>query len=396
MNEEELLALQEAALSPIAIANPQQRLQELTPEIASQRAVVNQARPQGRLQGVTNFLSNPEVQSALVAFGQAFTSPDPAATLGGFTQNLLAQRGNQAALEAAESGQPIAASAGQFADPNLVAGLQQGREQREQFNREIGLAEASQQLQRTRLENDIVFQQAQLKNDTALATARIENLKASEAVEERLSIARSNLFNAQAQALLSDNPRNNENLSLRTNEFFEILNEQQGIVQGEIDLLEDLLAEAESEAGSILARGAASVASSVSPVAGAQLAGREAVRVSQDPTVSRLRVELANSREQLADIAEQRALLREVQTARLTGGGGERGTGTQTAQGTGSSQQTQASQPQPQGTPEAPVQVSTAQQLDALPAGSVASFLGQVVRINEDGTKTPLNRQNQN
>lgn len=258
MDEEMLLSLTEAIVEPETLTNPEQRLQELTPEIAASAPVVNSARPQGRMQGVTNFLANPEVQMAMAAFAKAFTKNDPNAAgtiLANAAEGTVRERSNQRALEAAEGGQKIAEVAGRFASPELVAQLQQNRElvqlqqqrnnlseqelqqQAEQFEVQTGFEERLTRLREIGQAQDFGLSVAAAQFDIASFNRRADLLEREANINER--VAEKNM--EYTDFLMGQGAQNNENFALRTNEYLEVLGEQEAILKEDLNQINDMI-----------------------------------------------------------------------------------------------------------------------------------------------------------
>lgn len=402
MDEEQLLALQEAvlqggnvdALTLGSVEGANQRLIELTPEIAAQRSVVNTAREQGRPQGVTNFLANPEVQAALAAFGRAFAAPrgEAGAILAGFAENRLAQRGNTAALQAAESGQPIAEAGGQFADPGLVAGLQQesrlaeasraelglSREQfqeaQRQFNTEVGFRERITRLQETGQSQDIALRTAAQALDRESFESRADLLERQFQLETRVQEKQIEYTNF----LISQEGKNNENLALRTTEFLEILDQQEQLLNENLEQLRRQIESVESvffnRGTSFNIFGPGAIGPGSSDVRGGvreiqSRGGTTPNPALRDPVLQELNALLKAEQEKLGRLRSQKDLVTAVQASRLGAG---------TAQNTSTPAPTQARNI---------VIIRSPAEARTRTPGTLVQFDGQVFQVERGGIR---------
>ena len=402
MDEEQLLALQEAvlqggnvdALTLGSVEGANQRLIELTPEIAAQRSVVNTAREQGRPQGVTNFLANPEVQATLAAFGRAFAAPrgEAGAILAEFTENRLAQRGNTAALQAAESGQPIAEAGGQFADPGLVAGLQQesrlaeasraelglSREQfqeaQRQFNTEVGFRERITRLQETGQSQDIALRTAAQALDKESFESRADLLERQFQLETRVQEKQIEYTNF----LISQEGKNNENLALRTTEFLEILDQQEQLLNENLEQLRRQIESVESvffnRGTSFNIFGPGAIGPGSSDVRGGvreiqSRGGTTPDPALRDPVLRELNALLKAEQEKLGRLRSQKDLVTAVQASRLGAG---------TAQNTSTSAPTQARNI---------VIIRSPAEARTRTPGTLVQFDGQVFQVERGGIR---------
>lgn len=260
-DEIQLLMGNTPEVTPELNRSPEQ-LQELNDEIANTAPVVNRARSQGRFQGITNFLENPQVQEALLTFGRAFGGPrsETANTIAEGFMAMQQRTGNQAALEAAESGDPIAEAAGRFADAGLVAGLQESRQVAEQTAARLGLDErqfdesirqfdeslnVEQQMMELRelgADRDYGLALARLELDEESFNARVEQVKEDQRIREELN--QGQIAYWEALAAREQGTGGRENYALRTAEFLETLQEQEQNISQQINTLQDIAAKA--------------------------------------------------------------------------------------------------------------------------------------------------------
>lgn len=383
MNEEELRLLEQSVEGEnfgTQETNPQ-RLQELTPEIQNQNAVVNRARPQNRMTGVSNFLANPEVQNALLQFGRAFTGNDPNAAgtiLADAGEANLQSRGNQRALEAFESGEDIATAAGRFADPDTVAGLQARRQQENQFDEQMSLEAESLGLQREELESNVTYRTAKLALDEELAEATIANNAAMRENEEKLNDGRIAFWEAQAAALGQKGEGAGENFALRTQEFLATLEEQEQLIANEITNIADAFRDIDVDISQSQLRQLQSGDISVADIdfSDADLSYIPGLAESPwtprlEDVVGPLQKELRRNVSRAQAVRGEKMTLLNIQARRLGGQGRitEDGSGSPEGGGEGGADA-------PGSSAENPIQINTVQGLEDVPIGTHVNYLG--------------------
>jgi len=214
---------------------------KITDAMKKAKPVVNKARSGNKLSGVSDFLGNPAVQMALINFGQAFANAgnysgqdNPINQIGNAGKQFIISNANNKALKAFEQGKPIAQAAGQFADPNLVANLEQRRQQHEQFNKEYKLEIKKFGLQEDKVKNDATYQTAVLANDKKLASAKIHDMKFMEDANKDLTKARAEYLRAQANKLNNVGSQNTYDAKYR-NDYLTALDTQDRTIQDSID-----------------------------------------------------------------------------------------------------------------------------------------------------------------
>lgn len=388
--------------------------QELTPDIKQKVPVVNRARKQNRMTGITNFLENPEVQNALISFGQAFSNagnysgqPNPIDVIGDIGRQLIQGNAEQRALEAYEAGEPIAESAGRFARPELIADLQARSEERkaraarlgmderelaqrqQEFEQQIDLQQKQLELQDFDVRNNAFLQKAKLDADVDQWNQRYEILKQEADSTQRYQNARAELAEAQTAAL--EEGGDTSALVDQGNRFMETLTEQQNVLQSKRStLINDL----NNLDGDIKFLG-------FNPETGEP--GFEVNRrgfnmfvtpkemqesVINDPNVKQaveLAKELRNTNQQLSAVESDAAFVRALQRARL-GGGEAPADGGNNGEGEGNETTLE-----PEGTVENPVPVTSKEEALAKPPGSIVTIMGQVGRVTERGTFQLIN-----
>lgn len=211
---------------------------EITSEMKRNNPIVNKARNRNPISGVTDFLQNPEIQNALVAIGQSISNagnysgqPNPVDILGDTAREGITGQANQRALQAFEQGEDISAAAGRFADPELVANLQARRQQAEQFDEEMELEGKRLGLDEEMMRRNSIFKAAQFAQDKKLATAELENMRKQTEIDQQMADARQAYWEAIANR---EQGADNENLALRTNEYLQVLNEQDQVLDDTI------------------------------------------------------------------------------------------------------------------------------------------------------------------
>lgn len=427
MNEElqELLRLMEQAPGgvptrgdiPTPTLSPETE-QELTPELREKRVVLNRARGNGRITNATQFLANPEVQNALITFGQAFSNagnytgqPNPIDVIGNAGRQQLQSNANRAAFQAFEEGRPITESTNRFADPNVISSLLQMRQQEEQFgaqlteeqrqfNQEIDLAGRAQDLDRDIFRNDVILRRAAQNQDAEEFNKQYEIVKREQELAEEVGQARVGLMEAQADWFMrresgTGGAGSRESLLLRTNEFLQLLGEQEQLLTQKIDQYDSQIEDIEEnlEAGFLQTTGDifAQGFNPFTPVpeggyqAGATRRNMQAELQKENSQLKQLKDQRAEAVEALNDTRQQQKTLRQVQSGRL--GAGDEGEGTTEAERRAAEEGT--GEPQPQGSLESPVGLTDSEEASQLAPGSfftLPSLPGQVYTVNEDGT----------
>lgn len=362
--------------APVARATTEQ---ELTPEIRQASPVVNTARPQNRMSGVTNFLANPEVQNALLQFGRAFSRDQPGEAgtiLANAGEQVIGSNADQAALRAFESGGDIAAAAGRFANPDLVTQLQDRRQQQEQFEERLTLESRGLDLQETSIENDSIINTARLTLDEGLATARIQNMESQSRVAEQTADARQTWWEAQADALGQGG--RTESLALRRNEFLGLLDEQQSLIDDEVDQIVHALEDIDISLTDTELRQLRSGDVSIDDLdlSSADISGIPFYRNAEEAEAQAgaLTRELKDTLRRQRSIQLEKDNIINVQSRALSG--------LEAPQAEGDEGSDLPEEAQPQGTPESPVIVNSTTRLENLPVGSYVNFLGTQGRWN--------------
>lgn len=224
---------------------------ELTEEELQNNPVINNARRggQNRISGVSDFLANPEVQNALINFGQAFANQgnftgqdNPINQIGEAGRGVIQRNANQRAMEAFERGQDPAQAAGQFADPELVTQLQQQQQQQEQFNREMEAQERSLDIKETQLKQDWALNAAKLIGNQEIAQQELQLKKQENEINESLQEQREKLLEAQTKLMEAragaEGQQDIEDLAQVTSEYLDLLDQQQENLRARLENVE--------------------------------------------------------------------------------------------------------------------------------------------------------------
>lgn len=398
MDEEMKLLLDSLQVSPedipqVSISGGQKLAEkELTDDIRRAKPVVNTARNGSRVRNATSFLSNPEVQNALISFGQAFSNagnftgqPNPIDVIGEAGRARIRSNADLEALRAFEEGRPIAGSTNRFANPELIAGLQARRQQGElaqqeltaeqqQFRESINLQERQTKLQEDKFRVDTVLQRAAQRQDAEQFNARFELLEREQTVSEQLADAREQYWDRLGRAALlreEDGGGNVQDLLLRTEKFLGLLGEQEQLQEQlltqtdqEIDRLEEeLMQRAENRPTFGQVTDEMSLFGSPLGASTIERLTRENVQGAEElQSLQRQREDIVS---QINDIRNQKKLARQVQAANL-GLGSAEGEGGTDATG----EQQTGEQTRETGSRENPLDV-TITEMGNLPDGSI-------------------------
>ena len=353
---------------------------KITDAMKKAKPVVNKARSGNKLSGVSDFLGNPAVQMALINFGQAFANAgnysgqdNPINQIGNAGKKFITSNANNKALKAFEQGKPIAQSAGQFADPNLVANLEQRRQQHEEFKQKLDLQAQQLGLNTKQYEADAGYKFATLNLNEKQANARIEHLKNADEVAKKKNDAYIKWLEAKAKHLGEGG--NSENLALRRNEYLQILDQQKAAAQQNVNDLQNVVNKINESGQGAISSIYSKAFSNAMGVSAVDIASKTGHTVS----LENAKYQLDQAQKELNRVNQEYDSVRKTQSAEL-GNGGDQNKNTQQSaskqQSTGG-QQNNGGQTS-QGTKEQPIEVTSSDQLQNISPDSYVNYFGTV------------------
>ena len=183
-----------------SLSSPQEKL--LTPDMKKNLVVVNDARPSQK-GGISELLSRPEVQYALMEFGRAVSGGyknTPGTILANAGENLLQSQANQRAYQAYQNGGDVAKAGGTFASPQVLSQLSTMSERKNEFNKQYQLQLAQSNLNKQKVNNDFALQSFAAMNNANLTNERIKTLQQQESLAPQLQTARIDYMKASGAA----------------------------------------------------------------------------------------------------------------------------------------------------------------------------------------------------